>query len=87
MNMKTFYFDTGVVPYGHIPPIVLSEGEVWRGGTKQIPFQCEDVPDDAIFQFACSNPSLNESKYLLVRKIHNSALVSEYAYFQVPRVD
>lgn len=86
--MTTFYFNTGVTPFGHSnPPMTLSEGQVWRGGTKQIPFDCDDVPENASFMFACDNPELRESKYegVIVREIHNSTLCSKYAYFRVDK--
>ena len=85
-DMKTFYFNTGVTPFGHSnPPMTLGAGEVWRGGTKQIPFDCKDVPDNASFMFACDNPSLRESTYenVIVREIFNSTLCSKFAYFKV----
>jgi len=81
--MKTFYFNTGVQPQN--APIKLMPGHVMRGGTMQIPFDCENIPDGAIFKFACDNKDLRESKYpnYIVREIHNSALLSKYAYFQI----
>jgi hypothetical protein len=83
--MKTFYFNTGVQPYKHNPPVKLSPGHVMRGGTMQIPFDCDDVPDNAIFKFACDNPKLKESEYpnWIVREMFNTAMVSKYAYFLV----
>jgi len=85
-TLQTFYFDTGVRPYGHSnPPMILSEGQVWKDGTKQIPFDCEDVPSGALFMFACPKADLPESKYpfVIVREIHNSTLGSKFAYFRV----
>lgn len=83
-KMKTFYFNTGVVPCAHNPPVTLGKGQVWKGGTKQIPFDCGDVPEGASFMFACDYPNLLESKQdnLVVRPIHNSALRSKFAYFR-----
>lgn len=75
---KTFYFNTGV-KYCNYP--YLCEGQIERGGTKQIPFDCEDVPEGATFQFACDNPDLHPEAGYIVREIHNSALHSKYAYF------
>jgi len=51
----------------------------------QIPFDCDNVPNNAQFKFACDNPELKESKYenWIVREIFNSTLCSKYAYFQV----
>jgi len=48
--MKTFYFNTGVRPYEHNPPVKLGKGEVLKGGVIQVPFDCEDVPDRCGFQ-------------------------------------
>ncbi len=82
---RTFYFNTGVTPANN--PNLWGR-QVWKGGTKQIPFTCEDVPENAIFKFACSNPNLPESKSenFLVRKILDcgeDGMMSEYAYFLV----
>lgn len=81
---KTFWFNTGVTirgPYGC---------QQWRNGTIQIPVICENVPENAIFKFACDNPDLPEKKWnnYFVAEILNSgekgALCSKYAYFQIP---
>jgi hypothetical protein len=87
--MRTFYFNTGVKQHGHNPPVPLMPGQVWKGGVKQIPFECSDVPHNATFMFACSQPDLAESKFpnWIVRRIRNSTLVSEYAYFKLPGRD
>jgi len=89
--MQTFYFNTGVKP--GIPanemhrkdalPVALGKGQVWRNGTKQIPFDCEDVPTNAKFQLACDNPALPGYENYIVREIHNSTLLSKYAYFKL----
>lgn len=75
--MKTFYFNTGVKPWYPGPPSgVLIRGE-WH-----IPFDCEDVPDNAIFQYACTDAEKEKNNPdFIVRKIHNSAICSEYAVF------
>jgi hypothetical protein len=67
---KTFYFDTGVRPYNFNPPVKPYGRQIIRG-TIQIPFICEDVPDNAFFKFACDNGELPEAKHsnILVRKI------------------
>lgn len=88
--MNTFYFDTGVKPYCENcfglngKPIGLYGRQVWRGGTKQIPFDY-DAPLNATFLFACDNPDLGESKLenVIVREIFNSDLLSKYAYFRI----
>jgi hypothetical protein len=82
--MNKFYFNTGVVPHGHNPPIPLCKGQVWLGGTKQIPFDA-DAPEDAELLFLCDNPDLPESKLdnVIVREVSNTSMVSRFAYFQV----
>ena len=79
--MKTFYFDTGVRPENR-HGVGLCAGQVWRG-TLQIPFDCEDVPPSAVFEFACDTypPGMD---HLLIREMHNTALLSKYAFFQLP---
>jgi len=82
--VKTFYFNTGVTPQNGTPdnPIPLMEGQIWRGGTKQIPFQCEDVPDGAVFKFASPYPDVQGHENYIVREIlEGSAMMSKYAYF------
>lgn len=78
--MKTFYFNTGVKPENRNG---LCPGQVWRGGTMQMPFDCEDVPDNASFQFACDHTPPGD-EHLLRREIHNTALLSKYAFFRLP---
>lgn len=85
---KTFYFNTGVCPYSHNPPVKLYGRQIIRGETIKIPFICENVPENAIFKFACDNNELPESKYpnFLVREILDAGdggMISKYAYFQV----
>jgi hypothetical protein len=80
--MKTFYFNTGVS--------LKKETKIYKGqaissnGVVLIPFQCENISDEAKFMFACDYPDLEESKMpnVIVRKILNSTLVSKYAYFK-----
>ena len=81
--MKTFRFNTGVKPYAHNPPVHIMPGHLVDGnGVMVIPFDCEDVPDGAIFMYACDHLSSMPDS-VIVREIHNSALLSKYAYFQV----
>ena len=49
MNVKTFYFNTGVYIWDnpHIPGGINSEN-----GVIVIPFDCEDIPDNVEFKFA-----------------------------------
>lgn len=83
--MKTFYFNTGVQPYKHTPPVKLGPGQIMRGGTMQIPFDCENVPENAVFMFACDNDKLSEAAYknVIVREMFNTSMCSKYAYFKV----
>ena len=89
-TIKTFYFDTGVKPidtswrphHSGTREIPLCKGQVWRNGTKQIPFDCEDVPDGATFAFACDYPDMKGYEGFIIRQIHNSTLISKYAYFK-----
>jgi len=79
--MNTFYFNTGVLPQNCNG---LTKGQVWRGGTKQIPFDC-DAPQDAKLMYLCNNPNLDTAKYpnVIVREIFNTTMISKYAYFRV----
>lgn len=83
---KTFYFNTGVRVYAHTPPVHVGKGEIVDGnGVKLIPFDCDDVPDNAIFKFACDHrPEGCGYDNLLMREIHNSVLISKYAFFLIP---
>lgn len=82
-NRRKFYFDTGVRPWIHTSPVPVMPGNVVRGGTLQIPFECDDVPDGAIFVFACDHaPPGHED--LLMREMHNTRMVSKFAFFQPP---
>jgi hypothetical protein len=76
---KTFYFNTGVRPYIHNPPVKVGPGQIIKGGTLQIPFDCEDVPENAFFKFGCDDPNIRGG--YLVRPILNSTLLSKFAYF------
>lgn len=84
---RTFYFDTGVIPnYSANPPIKpFGKQVVMR--TIKVPFDCENVPKNAIFKFGCDNdklPGYSEPHYI-VREITNSDLISKFAYFQIPQ--
>ena len=83
--MRTFYFDTGVQPHTVQNPKFAYDyhkqsGHVIRGGTLQIPFDC-DAPENARLLFLCSNKDLPEGKNALVCKVHNTTMASDYAYF------
>ena len=80
--MKTFYFDTGVKPYNHTPPVPIMPGNVVRG-TLQIPFDCEDVPDKAVFLYACDAENASLDKNVICREMKNTNMCSKFAYFRV----
>jgi hypothetical protein len=87
--MKTFYFDTGVRPETvHSPPFAWDYhkriGNVVRD-TLLIPFQCEGVPENAIFKFACDFPEADKSGQLLVVPIVGGNMLSKYAFFKVTK--
>ncbi|HLO91600.1 MAG TPA: hypothetical protein VK172_10595 [Lentimicrobium sp.] len=89
MAIKRFYFNTGVRPETVFnPPFPYeyhrNKGNVIRG-TLLIPFDCDNVPDNASFYMACDNPELPEAKNpnIIVREIVGGNMVSKYAYFRV----
>jgi hypothetical protein len=77
--MKTFYFNTGVTIGS------LSKGQIWSSnGVKVIPFDCEDVPDNAIFLHACDTDTFPPNcPHIIKREIHNSSLRSKFAFFRI----
>lgn len=87
--ITTFYFNTGVRPnFAAKPPIEANpeHGQVLRHGTIQIPFQVENVPEDASLLFLCDNPDLPEGKYngrVVAKLLPGSGMVSKFAYFQL----
>jgi len=83
--MRRFQFNTGVRPFDHSPPagMAFMKGYEDSGnGVYVIPFYCEDVPDNAVFQYACDH-DIPGDESLLKREIHNSVLISKYAYFKI----
>ncbi|MFW6247420.1 MAG: hypothetical protein ACOC22_04605 [bacterium] len=81
--MNTFYLNTGVKQEDRG---FLMEGEVFRGGVLQVPFDCE-APDNAELMFLCNNSDLfeddEEADNIKVFEIHNTVIASKYAYFKV----
>lgn len=82
---RKFYFDTGVHRYAHNPPVPLITGQEWNSNNiKVIPFYCDDVPETAQFLYVCDTPRLDkDDPNVIVREIHNSTLISKYAYFKI----
>ena len=82
--MKTFYFDTGVRVHGHTPPARVTPGNVVSSnGILMVPFDCEGVPENALFECACDHTPPGR-RHLLRFEIHNSNLISKYAFFKAP---
>ena len=86
--MRTMYFDTGVsqtAVYTHPPyhPRIF-KGQVWRNGTKQIPYDV-DAPENATEMFLCDTPDLPESKLpgVIVREVFNTTMSSKYVYLKI----
>lgn len=80
--MRTFYFNTGARPgIGQ-----LTDGQVWRNGTKQIPFDCDDVPEGSTVLFLSNDPDCVElrSPSVICRPVYNTTMSSKYAYFRIP---
>lgn len=83
-HRKTFYFNTGVRPGVNN---MLFGRQIWKDGTKQIPFTCDNIPDNAVFWFACDHDDLRESEMpgVIVRRILDNeagGLLSKFAYFK-----
>lgn len=83
--MKKFVFSTGVRPFDHNPPagMAFMKGfEDSGNGVYVIPFYCENVPDNARFKYA-SDHFKEDTEDSICREIHNSALISKYAHFNI----
>lgn len=82
--MQKFFFDTGVRPNPFAkPPIQPGKGQILKGETIQIPFECENVPNGSVFLYACDGQK-PETDGIIKREIKNSVLVSKFAYFRLP---
>ena len=84
MSMKTFNFDTGVKVYNN--PHGPNGGKLSTNGVWVIPFDCEDVPEGSTFLYASGTDNLHAGNeaWMIRREIHNSGLISKYAYFRLP---
>ena len=76
--MKTFIFNTGVKN----PKVLMKGHKLAPNGVMVIPFDCDNVPDNATFKFAADYPELAKNG-IICREIQNSALISKYAFFQI----
>jgi hypothetical protein len=85
--MTTFYFNTGV---RRSINSYAEPRDVWQpcgmDSVRLIPFDCEDVPEGSQLMFLCPYPTLAESKlpFVIVRRVSNTTMCSEYAYFRLP---
>ena len=77
--MRTFRFGTGVkASFNRIP-----NTEIDSNGVQYFTFDCENVPEGSTFLYACDSPDLEiGNASVIVREIHNSHLLSKYAYFR-----
>ena len=87
LNEKTrrFYFNTGVKPenISNFPyEYHRSVGNVIRG-TLCIPFDADDVPDNA--EFVCCTDHIEQYKdRFIIAEVRNTSMVSKYAIFKKP---
>lgn len=79
-GIKTFYFNTGVKPYNNS---FMEPNDKWINGERNIPFDCEDVPDGAIFEFGAQDDKQGFGGYI-VRPMLNTTMDSKFAYFKQP---
>lgn len=78
---KTFYFNTGV---SRMNNSYLAEGDIWSPNMiRQIPFICENVPDNATFAFACDHEAIKGKDGFLVVPIIGGNLLSKFAWFKI----
>lgn len=81
IEMKTFRFNTGVKIHNN--PKGPNGGILDGNGVWYIPFDCDNVPDNAVFIHACNSENpLTENH--IVREMHNTKLLSKYAHFRLP---
>lgn len=86
--METFYFNTGVRVYvmeyaDKGKPKYFAPTDKIINGVRHIPFDCEDVPTNASFCFACDDENLYPEYGYIVREIFNTTLISKFAYFRI----
>ena len=82
MAIREFQFNTGVkLENNRMGPL---KGRLAPNGVWVIPFECDDVPEGATFEFACDSLPVREG--FIRREIKpGSGLLSKYAYFRLPR--
>jgi hypothetical protein len=83
---KRFYFNTGVRPenVSNFPYEYHRKIGNAIHGTLCIPFDCNDVPENAKFEFACDTPTLKDYvQNYIVREIVGGNMISKYAYFRL----
>jgi hypothetical protein len=79
--MRTFYYNTGVKPWNNGK---LYDGDKFINNELHIPFDCDNVPENAEFMYLCGNPSLfNTNGHIIVREVLNTRMSSKYAYFRL----
>lgn len=85
--LKEYVFNTGVRPFDHNPPAAMAFMPGFRdsgNGVYVIPFQCEEVPENAKLQYT-TDTFFEETPGFIRREIVESiAIKSKYAYFVAP---
>lgn len=79
---RTFYFNTGVKPWNTNVERQIAHGHKFINNEMHIPFDCDDVPENATLAFLCDNIKLARPN-LIAREIHNTTMCSRYAFFKV----
>lgn len=83
-TVQDFYFNTGVKPWNSS---YLAEGDKFINNEKHILFQCENVPEGSIFQFAApKNDVPTYNKQVKIFPIVGGNLCSKFAYFLTPSI-
>ena len=59
------FFNTGVKIWNNSS---IRGGIDSGNGTVVIPFECEDVPKDATFMYACDNPNLHNDNNKIIKE-------------------
>lgn len=83
--MYKMYFNTGVTPSGHNPPIKpVLPFQTWRGGTLQVEYHLEHKPPQgARLLWLCSTLDTTQGRINI--KIVGGGMLSGYAIFHLVR--
>ena len=83
--MKTFYFNTGVKAYNSS---YMAKNDIRNcHGERLIPFDCDNVPENATLKYLCDNPDLEQyGANMIIKELFNTTMCSKYAYFFTPTI-